>query len=107
MKDAVARGSEAFMLQPGTPVLISPKQLPSNQVPKTQLARKLSFLQASVIMMRRRGEIVEPCDPPFQSGTPLLLVKPPMPLATAAVFRALDLASWNPNYHCLGCWIRV
>lgn len=39
----------------------------------------------------RRGEVVEDVDSPLPPSTPLLLVKPPVGLATPAVFRALDL----------------
>ncbi len=38
-----------------------------------------------------RGEIVEDVEPPLPLTTPLLLVKPPVGLATPAVFKALDL----------------
>ncbi|KAL3163197.1 hypothetical protein ABBQ32_009600 [Trebouxia sp. C0010 RCD-2024] len=39
-----------------------------------------------------RGEIVEDVPPPLPLGTPLLLVKPPMGLATPDIFKALDLS---------------
>ncbi|HEX5078874.1 MAG TPA: 4-(cytidine 5'-diphospho)-2-C-methyl-D-erythritol kinase, partial [Geminicoccaceae bacterium] len=50
-------------------------------------------LAASAARMRGAGELLEPCDglPPL----PLLLVHPGLPLATAAVFRALE-ASGRP-----------
>ena len=39
-----------------------------------------------------RGEIVEDVDPPLPLDTPLLLVKPPVGLATPEIFKALDLS---------------
>lgn len=40
-----------------------------------------------------RGEIVEDVPPPLPLDTPLLLVKPPMGLATPEIFKALDLST--------------
>ncbi len=39
-----------------------------------------------------RGEIVEDVEPPLPLDTPLLLVKPPMGLATPEIFKLLDLS---------------
>ncbi len=38
-----------------------------------------------------RGEIVEDVPPPLALSTPLLLVKPPVGLATPKIFKSLDL----------------
>ena len=40
-----------------------------------------------------RGEIVEDVTPPLPLDTPLLLVKPPVGLATPEIFKALDLST--------------
>jgi len=39
-----------------------------------------------------RGEVVEDVEPPLPLDTPLLLVKPPMGLATPEIFKLLDLS---------------
>lgn len=39
-----------------------------------------------------RGEVVEDVEPPLPLDTPLLLVKPPLGLATPEIFKLLDLS---------------
>lgn len=46
--------------------------------------------------MLRRGEIVESVAPPLALGTPLLLVKPPIGLATPAIFKVRRRPSPKP-----------
>jgi len=51
------------------------------------------WLQATASAVApRRGEVVEDVEPPLPLDTPLLLVKPPMGLATPEIFKLLDLS---------------